>query len=349
MPLVQNQRVTPDLFESAADGSDFAVAFAHWLSEERRARPSRHIKLDSTVQVYSSIWEALTRFAVAQKPPVALETLSAEQLLRFIESRDGESGPGSGPSAQHVWRMLNLVGRVLEADAARAGRTPSDAAAILLASRPDWQYANAAAAKPMPDALSAADAKQLVTFLSSVSQGARGDPERSWQDLRNRAAVALHLGAGLTPSDVRELRTSSVVVAGGLRNGEPWKISVPPHATTAARETPIAAWGARLLRRWLDVRTEAQIAGDFLLPARRAGQPWGKVAHYGAVLAVLESAGIDPGAVSGGAYRLRHTFALRQLKRGRSPRELAAWLGVSETVVNGRYMRGVFAPVVDVA
>ena len=45
------------------------------------------------------------------------------------------------------------------------------------------------------------------------------------------------------------------------------------------------------------------------------------------------------GLVEGGAYRLRHTFALRQLRRGKSPDLVAKWLGVVEMRVMDRYRR----------
>ena len=74
-------------------------------------------------------------------------------------------------------------------------------------------------------------------------------------------------------------------------------------------------WAARLLAYWVQVRTEQAVQGDFLLPATRTGNPWSKVSHYKAVTQVLDESGIDKGLEEGGAYRPRHTFALRQLRR----------------------------------
>ncbi len=55
--------------------------------------------------------------------------------------------------------------------------------------------------------------------------------------------------------------------------------------------------------------------GDFLLRATRTGKAWSKVSHYKAVTEVMGVSGIDKGLEEGGAYRPRHTFALRQLRR----------------------------------
>ena len=46
----------------------------------------------------------------------------------------------------------------------------------------------------------------------------------------------------------------------------------------------------------------------------------------------------------GGSFRLRHTFALRQLRRGFKEKTVAQWLGV-EPEVMARYRRVVGAPV----
>lgn len=76
---------------------------------------------------------------------------------------------------------------------------------------------------------------------------------------------------------------------------------------------------------------------------KSTGKPWGKVAQYNAACEVFRSAGIDD--VAGGSFRLRHTFALRQLKRGRAPEDVARWLGVIDPAVMARYQRVITAPI----
>jgi hypothetical protein len=55
----------------------------------------------------------------------------------------------------------------------------------------------------------------------------------------------------------------------------------------------------------------------------RSGEQWGKMAHYETVQKITEAAGVDLGAGSSGAFRLRHTFAIRQLRRKRTIAEVA--------------------------
>lgn len=68
----------------------------------------------------------------------------------------------------------------------------------------------------------------------------------------------------------------------------------------------------------------------------RSGKPWSKQSHYAATRQLLEEAGLD--SHEGGTFRLRHTFALRQLRRGTAPEQVARWMGV-EAVVMERYTR----------
>jgi integrase len=174
------------------------------------------------------------------------------------------------------------------------------------------------------------EARQLIAFLSAARPrlGARRDAHLalSWKDVRDRTSVALQLGAGLTPGDVRAVTLDSPVFEGAQSRRRPWKLRVPGDGTSAARETPIASWAGELLQHWLTVRAEAGIAGNYLFPSTRTGKQWLKDSQYQSALRVMQEAGMD--SSEGGSFRLRHTFALRQLRRGTSPDQVARWLGI---------------------
>lgn len=352
MPLVHID--TGDLFDDPSSPvPPFQHSFEAWLQHARRTGA---LVRDSSEEVYRHLWAVLTKWCVGQDPPVRLEALSAADLEAFIASRSGAQGPDEELSPRYVWRLLHLVDRVLDHQRRAGNRTraigtarPSPAAE-LLESRPDWRYANAALADPLPEHLSAVQARQLVSFLSEARPraGTRSGV-RVWQELRNRASVALQLGAGLSPGDVRAMRVDGAIVDGGRQAGVPWKLRVAADGLSPEREAPLAGWAAQLLRHWLQVRNEAGIAGEWLFPSTRSGKPWGKVAQYQAVKLVLTGAGFDDEVVRGGSFRLRHTFALRQLRRGRAPDEVARWLGVTDPAVMTRYQRVVLAPVDDLA
>lgn len=324
-----------DLFDDHRDPVSplaFTKAFETWLAAEQRAG---RLRQPSSAEVYAHMWNALSAWAVADG--LAIDAITAGDLDRFLQSR----GNVDDISSRHGWRLLRLVDRVLAHRSRKEGLPPNLAAQELLERRSDLKYANAADKSPLPNYLSAFEAKQLVTYLSAVRPGRSTSPH-TWNEVRNRASVALMLGAGLTPGEVRALRRSDVVTAGGVRKDLPWKIVVAGHAEAAARETPLAAWAGQLLQFWDQVRQEHAIEGDALFPSTRSGKPWGKVAQYNATREVLQAAGIDE--LEGGSFRLRHTFALRQLRRGKSPDEVARWLGVTDPSVMSRYRRVLTAP-----
>jgi integrase len=85
------------------------------------------------------------------------------------------------------------------------------------------------------------------------------------------------------------------------------------------------------------VRQAQALGGPWLLPSTRSGKPWGKVAQYESARRVLADAGLDPDG--GGSFRLRHSFAMRQLAHGHDPGQVASWLGVIDPQVMLRYQR----------
>lgn len=375
--------VTADLFSPPETGAlaTFERAFEAWAVH---AQQHRLLQREPSVAAYRVIWGGFVRWCLGQQPVVTLHTLTETDLELFIQSRTGAAGPDSDLTPRYVWRLLHLIDRVLLHDAqvrqqaaqavppgpdpAQPGLPAGTAAAtqaappqphaslaanrcahVLLHSRPDWRYANAAERDALPDHLTAGQARRLVDHLSQARPRAGRMPaDPSWQDLRNRCGVALQLGAGLTPGEVRRLQVAHVVVDGGRQQGLPWKLRVPGDGGSAEREAPLARWAGLLLRHWLDVRRQQALGGEQLFPSTRSGKPWGKVAHYNAVTQVLQGAGLDPSLVPGGSFRLRHTFALRQLRRGASPDDVARWLGVVDPAVMARYRRVVFAPVDEV-
>jgi integrase len=338
------QAFTRDLFTDLSPaGPDagpeaFLAAFDAWATSRAGCGELRE---QSSVDVYRSMWGALTAWCVGRG--LALQGLGASHLEAYLHGRGG----AEDLTPRHAWRLLTLVDAV-SAHHADANALPrNNAAQALLMARPDWRYANAADKTPLPEHLAADEARRLVAWLldPATQATAAGAPPGSWQSLRNRAAVGLQLGAGLAPGDIRLATTTGVVsgnAAPGQQAPQPWKIALPAHGGAPAREAPIAPWAGRLLQAWLQTRQSLRIGGDRLFPAAVSGRPWGKVAQYTAAKAVLTAAGL-PGA-DGGSFRLRHTFALRQLQHGSSPEQVAQWMGLRDAAALARHRRLLMAP-----
>ena len=327
----------PDLFEACAPTGpqaylDAFETWALWRGERGDLRER------SSVAVYRSMWGALTAWCAERG--LTLNSLLASELEAFLQSRGGTEDL----TPRHAWRLLMLVDEVLGHHARTHHLPRNESAQRLLLSRPDWRYANANDKTPLPEHLRADEARQLVDWLLDppAGQTAAGTTAQAWQALRNRASVALQLGAGLTPGDIRVARLDAVVARASPTGLLPWKISLPAHGGAPAREAPIAPWAGKLLRTWLDSRQAVHMMGPMLFPATRSGRPWGKVAQYMAAKAVLADAGLQD--TEGGSFKLRHTFALRQLKRGTAPERVAEWMGLSDTAALARYRRVLMTP-----
>jgi integrase len=334
---------TKDLFFDDAGESAFAEYsnwFEAWIAQARRVKRLRH---RSSEDVYRSMWGGFVEWALSQDPVVQLLSISVADLTLFVNTRRGQADAGGDLTAGYTWRLLNLIDRVLRYAAVELQVPPNTAAGDLIDALPGVRSANDRESA-LPAYLPADEARTLVIFLSHVRpRGSGGGADHTWNELRNRASVGLQLGGGLTPGNVRALTLSCVKTTGGPLKGVPWKIAVPADGNTPEHETPIAQWAGQLLRYWMQVRDELQIPGTWLFPSTKTGKPWGKVPQYEASRQVLEDAGLD--LVEGGSFRLRHTFAIRQLRRGKTPAQVAEWMGISNVVEMERYKRVLHTPV----
>ena len=335
------QSTNRDLFEEPGSTSlqTYVDAFEGWLAAREEFGAIRE---QSSVAVYRCMWTALSAWCVGRG--LHLDALRADHFEAYLLSRGGTEEL----SARYAWRLLTLADEV-QLHRARATGLPRNTAAVdLLMATPEWRFANASDKTPLPDHLHAHEAKALVSWLLDPASGSAvaGAPAHTWQAMRNRTAVALQLGAGLTPADIRSAVTDGVVCDGAKVAGLPWKIRLPAHGSIPAREAPIAPWAGRLLRAWLDTRCALQITGPALFPAARSGRSWGKVAQYTAAKAVLAAAGVPE--AEGGSFKLRHTFALRQLRRGTSADQVAQWMGLADAAALARYRRVLLAPAAEV-
>lgn len=320
----------------------FKRIFEDWV-EERKTSGSHdgdRRKLGAaTADIYREMWQAFTEFCVSRD--VRLEALSIAVLEAFLSARAGVrvEDPASTVyhplSARYTRRFLTLIDKVVRHQAKRQGTVPNIAAYELL-QRPEFRYAEAADKDPLPEYLNEEEANSLIAYVTSSKDRETGR-EIHWKILRDHTAVAVMLGGGLAPGDVRALRVGGVIAEGGRKGGVPCKLSVPGNGNSPARETPLAEWAGKQLAFWIDVRTSEGIAGDFVFPSTLSGKQWSHTRCYESCKEVLAQAGMAEGM--GGLFILRHTFALRQLANGREETEVARWLGLLDISGMARYRR----------
>jgi integrase len=347
-------------------------AFDDWLAHQRVAG---RLRRGSSEAVYRAMWQALAAWCLTQRPALRLADLQGQALLAYLASRSGMLAADGALTPRYQQRLVSLVQRVRQHQAwqrqqAEAG--PAQALALASGALPShgatrWLATSTAAAgslgDPPPLHLPPDQADQLQALLCDATD----DDQARWQRLRDRCAVALQLGAGLGPGDVRSLRLADVRASRltGTQADHPaastshapspppnraaqdapdestagaptrWHLQVPASGSAPAHAAPLAGWAAAVLARWLAVRRAQALGGTWLLPSTRSGKPWGKVAQYESARRVLADAGLD--ADGGGSFRLRHSFAMRQLQHGHDPSQVGSWLGVVDPQVLLRY------------
>ena len=332
---------TADLFGTpgSADRRQALLdVFERWIAGREQstspAKGQRALREDSA-DVYRDMWVVFADWCA--RHACDLPSIDEHDLEAFL----GSLGGARDVTLRYAKRMLQLIGRIDQADAASTGREPNPGIAALKA-RPRYRYGDGAADEPLPEFLTAGETRALIDYVTARQSAPGATEVWSWQEVRNRTAVAIQLGAGITPGEARTLTLGQIVVEGGRIRDEPWALSLPGNGNFPARQTPLSAWAGRQLAFWVRVRGQQGIPGEMVFPATRSGKEWSKASSINGFRAVLQGAGIRNPA--GGSFKLRHTFALRQLTR-HPPEDVARWLGVQDLAVMGRYQRVLFQPV----
>lgn len=324
-------------------------AWVSWREQSRsKARMFKALRGDSA-EVYREMWNAFAPYCAERG--LDLPELEVDDLQTFlVMRRDAYSttratSKRADLSPRYARRFLTLIDWVTSYRASEEGIPPNPAVRKLL-EQPEYKYANAADKNPVPEYLTDVQSKRLIAYVTQPSDRRVEPTTLTWKEVRDRTAVALMLGAGLTPGDVRTLQLSGVLIEGGRKAGVPWKLALPGNGNFPARDTPLADWAGCLLAYWLAMRTEQAIGGNFVFPSTRNGKQWSDTRCFLSCRDVLSAAGISSDA--GGLFKLRHTFALRQLSHGKSETEVARLLGLLDINGMARYRRILTAPI-DVA
>lgn len=356
------QKDTLSLFPSS-EGDQLAIAlqahFTAWLASSPARGPRQQGALrEESAQIYGDMWQAFIAYCApfddglgvrhVRLDPTAAAGLGRDDLLAFLafaavrpqrQTRTGLTHAELTP--RYAWRLLQLIDRVLNHGREERGLEPIEVALALMQEAP-YRYANATALTPVPDVLPEAQALALIRHCTACTAlDASGGV--TWKVARDRAAVALMLGAGLAPGQVRVLRMDEVTTDGGPETGVPWRLSVAADGSSAAHQVPIAPWAARQLKFWLDVRAVQGVAmqqSAWVFPSTISGKAWSHPACHRAAVGVMDEAGVDGGS----PFRLRHTFAVRQLLNGHSEEEVARWMGYADTGPMKRYRHVLAAP-----
>lgn len=308
---------------------EFEAAFDAWISSS-----AGRIKRESSREIYRAIWGS---FARDLPPGVAVLDITSEMVADYLATGASKLGSGEDPgghgqlSIRYQARVASLIEKIMGHHAEATGAEIEGDTAVRALMRKNPALANAlkreTREEPDLDHLDETEHAQVKSFLiKSGEADLAGEVAFKWSDVRDRTSMALQLGAGLSPSDVRELTLKE-----GSRNRSGF-LFVPKNGKLFQRHTLVDAWAAELLQHWINLhRDRGAVAGvDFVFPGesllkegtRQKGQ-WSKAGQHKQTTKVLASLG-----VGGSSFKLRHTWALAKLREGTTEQEVATWLGV---------------------
>lgn len=333
---------------------DLTQELSGLLEEWLASRPGRGLRAgdgelsETSAQLYRDMWTVfVTRYchlALHQrdsrsKDPLAQLTKADLQVLLDAPASKGRGTSDQSWSERYAWRMLHLIDRLLAFDAQRQGKPKNNAAYQLLQEAP-YRHANASHLDTAPELLTDGEVEQLINYLLSSSglgqaTSAHGlSTSSGWKPARDAAVVATMLGAGLAPSDVQALQLGGVAIHDGPVPGVPWRLTVPADGLSPQHQAPLASWAGQLMSHWLSTRERVAIPGSYVFPSTLKGGGLSRMSCHRIAVNVLDAAGISGGV----PFRLRHTFAVRQLCLGHSEEVVGRWLGLVESKAMRRYV-----------
>jgi site-specific recombinase XerD len=236
----------------------------------------------ATLAVYLAMWRSFLDFLATNS--VAATAAGDPELTRFLN--DGLH------TTRTRRRYLSLINQAF-AEMVRAGARQTNPAELLLR-----QFREGP--RPLPVALSEAEEGKVRDNLPQPI---------TWKETRDRALLLLLLDAGLRVGEVTVLTLNSLHLDESPAFLEVLGLSDARLASVASKSLPD-------LKKWLGVRAMLGIPGDLVFPGTRKGGALSPSTVYRMAAAVMESAGVEKSHQ--GPHVLRNTFAVRQLRHGRT-------------------------------
>jgi len=313
--------------------NDYCAARAK-AAEPGGARQNRAWR-DSSKTVYWNMWRALIVFLIDRR--LRLEELTAEDVSVYLAKRAvrrEKSHQQTDLNLRYQYRLISLLNKLITHDATRRAIAPNQVAAQMLAAD-ELSSAGARDRTPLPRFLTKGERTLLMAGLRLPIGSPDPVAPRTWVQLRDNAAVAVQLGAGLTPGEVRALRTVDDITS--TQDGLPWRLQVVGNGNMRPRHAELMDWAGKVLQRWLEERSRLALPGSYVFCTENGAQ-WSKNTCEQTAEAVFARFGIAP---EHGKYRLRHSYVLIQVReKKRSLEEVAALAGVKDTYAWGeRYRR----------
>lgn len=278
---------------------------------------------------YTAMFSKFVRWMSSRN--LRIDGVDREHILQFLnaEMEPQKKGRSKDLNSEIRRRYVRLLERVY--DHLQIRPNPAQLAAFSLASAPGG------AGKDLP--------KEWLTFqqqcafmlaLPTRAAMLSEDSAKAWRRRRDRAMMALMIGAGLTVTEVVELYIENV---GDVDSAGSVPVTVwPAPGSEFGRKhiTMLRPFAVPEVSRWLQEREKMSVSGRLLFPATTVGGKVAPATIYRQVRATLAAAGINLNREGG--RTLRNTFAQRELEAGTTLDELGEFLGLHERRSVERYL-----------
>lgn len=282
---------------------------------------------------YTTMFAKFARWM--EKNQRTIRSLEKDDILAFLNTdidpdrRGNKKGGRKELNSDIRSRYLRLLERTF--DHIKVDPNPARQAAYALASAPGGF------GHDMPkEWLSPEEQDAFMRALADLEAKAEFEPAIAWRRRRDRAMMALMIGAGLTVSEVIELYIENI---GQPDNEGSIRVTVFPSAINSEgsmHTTVLRPFAVPYVMSWMKERQEMKLDTQLVFPGRREG---GRVVHatlYRQVRAAFARAGIEVNREGG--RTLRNSFAQRELAAGTSLDRLGDYLGLHDRRSVERYV-----------
>jgi integrase len=277
-----------------------AKAYDEWQRTQAVGADRRLFSAQSIMQ-HNAMFGRFVRHLSAQGVTVA--TFGASHIEAFFADVDNRCAPGTTTRLRYGNLLERLCRHLVE-----TGLRHSNPVEEMM------RFAAWPQDEPVPLFLDEAADGRLQAHVQRVA----GDGARA---ARNRAVVALLLGAGVSVAEVRHARIADLVI-------DPVRphVAIPKRGARAERKVTLPPFAIPPLAAWLDAQGPRD-GEDWLFPAPRGRGSLSEMLMGLIVREAFEAIGFLAPDMS--PRVLRNTFGRRQILAGRTNEEVSLMLGLS--------------------
>lgn len=325
------------------------VQSAEFVRLGKASLPPGMVKILSrkSQQCYVAMFTKFARWM--NEEHVNIRAITRDHILRFLDASMRPRRKGAAKDLNSVIRRryVNLLERVF----AHIGLPENPARQAWMAlfdNRGDPAQLGKEADKQF---LTIEQQERFMLALSDVAPSAEGESRKAWRRRRDRAMMAMMIGAGLTASEVLAMRLSESTFGDPEEDGSiPVKVWAPTGSQERERKkdapsqtehlTKLRPVAVAYVMEWLAERQKMRVDGALLFPRKSTGpcEQLDPAILYRQVKATLAAAGIK--VLREGGRTLRNTYAQRELENGADLETLKGYLGLHDMRSIERYVMG---------